>query len=627
MGTGYFVRLGGLIRGLGRLLMWRATPLSLTMVGVQLYYLYEVFVGNDLGGFAFTWGALGVVLWSFVTVSVSFRWIPAMITHRLTAVVASLVMVVAYGILAGYHFGSNDFLEWSLVRENIGEAFSSEALDVMRHAIDTRSVVYALIIVGVFAIMEWRYRAITGRRKPFTSWSARVMGLCIFAVSVWLPITPADPLMHFYKSIGHYYRNAQSLYQPIPADSYPFLRPLPSQFPAKNPTVYLIILESFNASVLGATAPDGRAYTPFLNALMTAGVSVSPFYGNAIQTAKGHFATLFSFMPGLSGKTMVKYPDLRIDSIATALKTRGYVSHVFAAHNNPTFDNTQPFLQSHGFDTYAVAADYTTSTDPNDRLRWGTKDAVFFRDFFAFYDAVHVPNQREYYTILTVANHFPFNSMQASDKTIYPQPTSIRQDYANSVALVDEGIRVFINTLKERGEYHNSLIIITGDHAFPLGEHGNYHLEAGYHEDSFRIPLLILWPEVLAPQRITRAHSQLDIAPTITDLMGVSLPDSTFMGQSIFSKSPPPLIPLIQPYAKQFSIVDYPIKYRFAAKSNRLYAYDLSRDPMETTSMLPDLSDEQRARYDGALQGIYRANYAIKHNRIRPSTHVLKPVE
>ena len=45
-----------------------------------------------------------------------------------------------------------------------------------------------------------------------------------------------------------------------------------------------------------------------------------------------------------------------------------------------------------------------------------------------------------------------------------------------------------------------------------MGLHGNYHLEAGYHEDSFRIPFFMTWPAKLSPQKISKASSQMDIA-------------------------------------------------------------------------------------------------------------------
>ena len=82
----------------------------------------------------------------------------------------------------------------------------------------------------------------------------------------------------------------------------------------------------------------------------------------------------------------------------------------------------------------------------------------------------------------------------------------------------------------------DSLVIIVGDHAFPLGEHGNYSLESGYHEESFRVPFFIVWNDVLAPTQLSRASSQLDIAPTILDLMAIPQPEE-MTGKSLISQN------------------------------------------------------------------------------------------
>ena len=95
------------------------------------------------------------------------------------------------------------------------------------------------------------------------------------------------------------------------------------------------------------------------------------------------------------------------------------------------------------------------------------------------------------------------------------------------------GLKVFFEELKKRPTLKDSLVIITGDHAFPLGEHGNYNLEAGYHEESFHIPFFMVWDGVLTPQKITNPASQIDIGPTIMDLLTIDDQNTSFQGKSI----------------------------------------------------------------------------------------------
>ena len=355
-------------------------------------------------------------------------------------------------------------------------------------------------------------------------------------------------------------------------------------------------------------------YTPYLNQLASKSVYVEPFYGNSIQTAKGHFGTLFSFIPSLKGKTFVKYPDIKINSIANALSSNGYESIAFSAYHNRNFDNTTQFFLTHGYDAYETVRSYLKPTDFEDRFVWGVKDEVYFKRFFEYFDqrSSKVPT---FYTLITIANHFPFNSMKSKDKFIYPNPTNIHEDYANSVHLVDRGIARFYSELEKRGLKDDALVIITSDHAFPMGLHGNYHLEAGYHEDSFRIPFFMTWPAKLSPQKISKASSQMDIAPTILDLLSISQNKSNFQGQSIFDKSEHPIF-LVQPYAKHFSVVRFPYKYRFFANTQKEYVYDLVKDPLEKISIINELPKSTLKQFRLDLKTMYLSQFALENDQV-----------
>jgi hypothetical protein len=598
---------------------FRPTALSRFMGGLQLYYLYEVFASNDTGGLSFTWTSLALVVWSIFTVSTVFKIVGTVFNQRWVSVSTSLLLVLVYATTAAYHFGANDLLAWGLIIENLSIAFSPESADVIANALDTRALVYGIIICIVFLGLEWRYQTLSKSGQAHGRWTQKVGGLIVIGLLIVWPINSLDPLLNFSKSVYFYYRNAHQLTVHLPPNTYPFRRELPTHHnTAKRPLIFLIVVESLNASALNKVSPNGIPYTPFLNALQTNSVFIDPFYGNSIQTAKGHFGLFFSFMPALRGKIFVKHPDLRIDSLGTELQRLGYRTHAFAGHKNRQFDNTARFLTDRGIGHYVVADDYLHPKDRDGALRWGVKDAIFFKRFFDYFDANHTKNTPEFYTLLTIANHFPFNSMPPRDRQVYPEPTSIHDHYANSVRLVDDGLRVFFDELKRRGLYDNSLVIITSDHAFPMGEHGNFHLEAGYHEESFRIPFFLTWPNQMNPTIIREAHSQLDIAPTILDLLSVPLSNTHFMGQSVFSPQKNHLIPLIQPYAKQFSLVSYPYKYRFSAKNEHVYYYNLATDPMETTPINDTLNDTDRELFEAALRRLYMAQHAIENNQVQP---------
>ena len=248
------------------------------------------------------------------------------------------------------------------------------------------------------------------------------------------------------------------------------------------------------------------------------------------------------------------------------------------------------------------------------KLKWGVEDAIFFKRFFDYYDqTLSESNQPLFITLATIANHFPFNSMSESQRLIYPNPSSLEEHYSNSIKLTDMGLAAFFKELRSRPELKNSIVIITGDHAFPLGEHGNYNLESGYHEESFRIPLFIVWDGKISPKISPIARSQMDIAPSILDLVEINTAQVQFQGQSVFDDKTYPIY-LIQPYVKHLSVIRYPLKYRLNTRLQKEYVYHLENDPMETQNILSVISQEDIELFRSSLREMYINDHFIRHN-------------
>ena len=100
--------------------------------------------------------------------------------------------------------------------------------------------------------------------------------------------------------------------------------------------------------------------------------------------------------------------------------------------------------------------------------------------------------------------------------------TKIKEKFTNSIALSDDGLAQFFKSLKKRDYLSNSLVIITGDHGYTLGNHSIPTTEHGIYEESYRVPFLMVWPDQLTPKRITAKeafYSHVDLAPTLIDLL------------------------------------------------------------------------------------------------------------
>ncbi len=99
---------------------------------------------------------------------------------------------------------------------------------------------------------------------------------------------------------------------------------------------------------------------------------------------------------------------------------------------------------------------------------------------------------------------------------------------------VDEVVKKIIDELNKLKLDSNTIIILSSDNGFFLGERGLSHKWFMY-EESIRTPLIIYdprFPENLRGKRMKEMTLNIDIAPTILDLIGLDIP-TTMQGNSL----------------------------------------------------------------------------------------------
>ena len=92
--------------------------------------------------------------------------------------------------------------------------------------------------------------------------------------------------------------------------------------------------------------------------------------------------------------------------------------------------------------------------------------------------------------------------------------------YDTGVRYVDDQIGRIIAQLKSAGVYDQTAIIVSGDHGENLGELGIYAEHGTADESTCHIPLIVKWPGGQADAVEGGLHYQLDLAPTLMDLLG-----------------------------------------------------------------------------------------------------------
>ena len=99
--------------------------------------------------------------------------------------------------------------------------------------------------------------------------------------------------------------------------------------------------------------------------------------------------------------------------------------------------------------------------------------------------------------------------------------------YAGEVSYVDYALKPLFERLRSNGAIDRTLIVITGDHGEGLGDHGELSHGVFAYNTTLRVPLIIRAPWSVEPAMVVKRRVRhIDLAPTILDFIGVSIPES-----------------------------------------------------------------------------------------------------
>ena len=485
-------------------------------------------------------------------------------------------------------------LDYAFLRDNLREATSRAGAAMVVGVIATPVRLLVVVELALIALFIWRAReprsvlSALGRRRRV----AVVAGAAtIFALAFAGRIPSRDSLTALGNSVVQYYGKNQRMaaarartpgaYPLVHRD--PVLAPVDGVVPAvtaaERPNVVVIMMESFSAYYVDKVAPDGQPYTPTMNGLIARGLSAPHFYGNSIQTCHGHFATLCSLAPSYRKKEAYIEP-LALDCLPAILRQQGYTTSFYEGDESEYFDGIDKFGIRMGIsDTHSAARRLLTPEEQSHVWGWGLQDDYFYAWALRNVIARKDPSRPFFIALAPVSNHYPFNE-EPGRADMPGEPTPARAAYTASLRASDLRLARFFELLEEKGLAKNTLVVVTGDHSFPADEHGSHWNERGFYEESFRVPLAIVWPGHLPVRALDGAYSQIDIAPTILDLVGIH-DDVPFVGRSVLAPGPR-FVPLVQPYDGQYlGAVAWPWKYREHGKTGETRMIDLAADPTE----------------------------------------------
>ncbi len=105
------------------------------------------------------------------------------------------------------------------------------------------------------------------------------------------------------------------------------------------------------------------------------------------------------------------------------------------------------------------------------------------------------------------------------------QVVQARSNYFGMLRLIDDQIKRFVQTLKQKGFYDNTIFVCLSDHGDFVGEYGLVRKGPELPEVLTRIPMLFVGPGISASAQPHAAHvSIVDVMPTLCDAIDLPMP-------------------------------------------------------------------------------------------------------
>lgn len=274
--------------------------------------------------------------------------------------------------------------------------------------------------------------------------------------------------------------------------------------------VVMVLMESMSARLMQSYGQE-KPLTPFLDSLYQQSQSYKNFYSSGIHTNHGITATLYSFPTVLNRNAMKGTKIPRYVGLPDVLAQNGYRNMFFMTHESQ-YDNMNAFFRTNGFHEIYAQEDYPANEVVNS---FGVPDAFIFNYALNKINEKASNSQPFFSVILTISNHPPY-IIPDGFKSRTSKPEEQIVEYA------DQSIASFMREARKQPWFDNTIFIFLGDHGKIIGTP-----ECEMPQSYNHIPLMIYGKDI-EPQEITHLASQVDVAPTLLSLLGLSHTQNNF---------------------------------------------------------------------------------------------------
>lgn len=307
------------------------------------------------------------------------------------------------------------------------------------------------------------------------------------------------------------------------------------------PNVIMITVESLSAEFLGHFGNSAKL-TPVLDSIANQGVVFTNMYATGTRTVRGMEALSLG-VPPTPGSSIVRRPgNEKLTTVGRIFEQAGY-QRTFFYGGDGYFDNMNQYFGSNGYDIVdrgkkiMVGESYTTNrsiiADSQVQFEnaWGISDGDLYNAVIRASDQYYKGGKPFYNFVMTTSNHRPFT--YPAGKINLPSGSGRE----GAVRYTDYAIGEFLNKIKQKPWFKNTVIIVVADHC--ASSAGKNEIDIS----KYHIPCIILNLQQTSVQTIAQTCSQIDLYPTLFKLLGWKYQSNLF-GKNVLDPNYTPRIVL-----------------------------------------------------------------------------------
>ena len=374
----------------------------------------------------------------------------------------------------------------------------------------------------------------------------------------------------------------------------------------ERPDVILFVIETFRGWTGDMRIDAACQKMPNICKLAKSGLYFPNAHSVGYPSIEGMLGTLSGLWAHPHTTFLSDYPNTQMISLPEILGNQGYYREVLTA-TEPSFDNLHPWFNK-WFDYWEYKPENQHDVPIADR----------FRERYAARPA----DKPMFFDWMSTTSHVPY----ALPAEYGPTPKDMEVAYLRTLAYMDSAVGIVLDEVSKGPKADNTLFVIVGDHAISNNvQHRVHGYIGGAHDGYTWVPLIFAGPGIES-RIVTNPVSQVDIAPTILDYLGINS-ENNFTGVSLLNREsyPPVFAFRMEDVAMYTDTLTY---YAHMQDSTLMNAFETRLEPdWDTTHLvegfdtgrplqkmpanLPEIARQMRA-------AAHAWEYSINANKIMP---------